>query len=594
MTTVSESIPTPDQAQAGDTQAGVFDPNDPEGPPPERRFLLGAVDLHRVLRRGSCSSPSSLPARSGSIGRGMLRESLSAQTAAVAIAIIGLNVHFGYTGLLNMGQSGFMMLGAYGFSISIWKGLPMPVGILIGLPGGVRLRAHPRRTDAEAARRLPGDRDDLGRRDPPVRRAAGQARGLHGCRPGHPGLAVPRARSRTCRSSATATSTRAAGCRTCRPPASTAGGSGSSPGCSSPSARTSSFLLVRSPWGRLLRGIREDEDAIRSLGKNVFAIKMQALIIGGLFGALAGMVYILPSSMQPDAMGRYLTFFCWTALLLGGAATVFGPVIGAILFFAAPHLRAGHVGRDRARQHHEHRPDRPVRVDLRRRRADAAGDLPTTRNPRRQEGAALQCLSTRVAGTPGQLADPEARRALMAGVPAEPGSEKPDPILEVDNIIRNFGGMTAVHVDHLEVQRGIITALIGPNGAGKTTFFNLITGFDRPSSAKTGAHWSFEGRKLDKTSASSRGPGRHGPHLPADQVPQPDDGDGQHDAGRSRPARREPADQHVQGDLGRSRRRRSRRRPTSCSTASRSAPRRTTTPAASRAASASCSRWPGR
>jgi neutral amino acid transport system ATP-binding protein len=110
---------------------------------------------------------------------------------------------------------------------------------------------------------------------------------------------------------------------------------------------------------------------------------------------------------------------------------------------------------------------------------------------------------TTVAATPGALADPEARLALMAGVTPEPGSAKPDPILVVDQIIRNFGGMTAVHVDHLEVQRGIITALIGPNGAGKTTFFNLITGFDKPSSAKSGAHWSFNGRKLDKTSASS-------------------------------------------------------------------------------------------
>jgi branched-chain amino acid transport system ATP-binding protein len=110
---------------------------------------------------------------------------------------------------------------------------------------------------------------------------------------------------------------------------------------------------------------------------------------------------------------------------------------------------------------------------------------------------------TSVAATPGALADPEARRALMAGVTPEPGSAKPDSILVVDQIIRNFGGMTAVHVDHLEVQRGIITALIGPNGAGKTTFFNLITGFDKPSSAKSGAHWSFNGRKLDKTSASS-------------------------------------------------------------------------------------------
>ena len=101
------------------------------------------------------------------------------------------------------------------------------------------------------------------------------------------------------------------------------------------------------------------------------------------------------------------------------------------------------------------------------------------------------------------LADPKAREQLMAGVDRTPGAAKPDPILVVDHIVRQFGGMTAVDVGHLEVQRGIITALIGPNGAGKTTFFNLITGFDRPSSAKTGAHWSFDGAKLDKTSASS-------------------------------------------------------------------------------------------
>jgi neutral amino acid transport system ATP-binding protein len=101
------------------------------------------------------------------------------------------------------------------------------------------------------------------------------------------------------------------------------------------------------------------------------------------------------------------------------------------------------------------------------------------------------------------LADPADRRALTADIPREPGSAKPDPILKVDRIVRAFGGMTAVDVDHLEVQRGIITALIGPNGAGKTTFFNLITGFDRPTSAKDGAHWSFNGKTLDRTSASS-------------------------------------------------------------------------------------------
>ncbi len=94
------------------------------------------------------------------------------------------------------------------------------------------------------------------------------------------------------------------------------------------------LLLVRSPWGRLLRGVREDEDAMRSLGKNVFAIKMQSLIIGGMFGSLGGMVYVLTGSVQADSMGRSLTFFAYTALLLGGAATIFGPVLGTILFFA--------------------------------------------------------------------------------------------------------------------------------------------------------------------------------------------------------------------------------------------------------------------
>ena len=104
---------------------------------------------------------------------------------------------------------------------------------------------------------------------------------------------------------------------------------------------------------------------------------------------------------------------------------------------------------------------------------------------------------------PTGLADPATRQALTAGFDPSPGAAKPDPILVVDNIVRQFGGMTAVDVGHLEVQRGLITALIGPNGAGKTTFFNLITGFDKPTSAKHGAHWSFDGNKLDKTSASS-------------------------------------------------------------------------------------------
>jgi len=94
------------------------------------------------------------------------------------------------------------------------------------------------------------------------------------------------------------------------------------------------YLLMRSPWGRVLKGIREDEDAVRSLGKNVFSYKMQSLIIGGLFGALAGFYVALQhTNMNPTWVATDTTFFAYTVLLLGGAARVLGPVLGSILFW---------------------------------------------------------------------------------------------------------------------------------------------------------------------------------------------------------------------------------------------------------------------
>ncbi len=62
----------------------------------------------------------------------------------------------------------------------------------------------------------------------------------------------------------------------------------------------------------------------------------------------------------------------------------------------------------------------------------------------------------------------------LAGVANTPGVKKPDAILVGSSITRQFGGLKAVDVEHVEIQRGVITALIGPNGAGKTTLFNTL------------------------------------------------------------------------------------------------------------------------
>jgi branched-chain amino acid transport system permease protein len=249
-----------------------------------------------------------------------------------AIAAIGLNVQFGYTGLLNFGQAAFMAAGAYGLGqtvsvmgISMWWGIAIGIGysIFLGLLMGIptlRLRADYLAivtiAVAEVIRlvvRSVKFRDQFGGTD-----------GLKDF----------------------ANSFQQVGTDLGLNPASTYGFwafkfSGRDlwvliVGWSLVAIfGVIVWLLMRSPWGRVLKAIREDEDAVRSLGKNVYSYKMQSLIFGGVIGTFAGFILALgTANVQPDNFSRDLTFYILTGLVLGGVAKVTGSIVGPMLFWA--------------------------------------------------------------------------------------------------------------------------------------------------------------------------------------------------------------------------------------------------------------------
>ena len=262
----------------------------------------------------------------------VIRELIAPTTAAFALAAIGLNFHFGLTGLLNMGHAGFMLVGMYGYAIVIREGGSLVMGLLVSLLAAgifaiilgwptLRLRGDYLAIVTIAAAEMIRY---LGRSQK-LAWLTGGATGIRGNEFKTPFEELSPF-----------------------PDAMVSFG----PFALHGSRSTSWWLLVvgwilvllftvifwrlsTSPWGRVLRGIREDEDAVRSLGKNVFAYKMQALVIGGMIGALSGVVWAHANSVQPDSMGRPTTFWVWTLLLLGGAASVFGPALGSILFWGA-------------------------------------------------------------------------------------------------------------------------------------------------------------------------------------------------------------------------------------------------------------------
>lgn len=240
-----------------------------------------------------------------------------------AIFTLGLQLNVGFTGIVNFGQAGFMAIGAYTMGIlvvragwSMWLALPasiavaMLAGVLIGLPS-LRLRADYFAIATIAFAEI-------------VRYTAVNARGLTGGSQGLLGfddqwLDV---------------SDTILGWL--------------------PDAWQDQFLLPllivtwltlavltgllvlaqRSPWGRVLRAIREDEDAARALGKNVFSYKLQSIALSAALGAIAGYFLALNLAfISPDSFEPLFTFIGYTVLIIGGLASYLGVAVGAIILW---------------------------------------------------------------------------------------------------------------------------------------------------------------------------------------------------------------------------------------------------------------------
>ena len=255
-----------------------------------------------------------------------LRTAVGPVAAAYALAAVGLNLHFGYTGLLNFGHVAFMMIGAYGTAVTVdqggplWLGLLMGVvlavvlGLLFGLPT-LRLRVEYLAiltiAAGEVLRTLvrAGDADSLTRGVFGIQRFADDFFSINPFDPGRYGWGRFAFSERSLWVMVVGWTLVIM-------------------------ATGLVVLLSRSPWGRVLRAIREDEDAARSLGKNVFVFKLQSLVIGGVLGASAGMLLAIDrQSVNPDTFLPVVTFAVFAIVILGGPGTRLGPVFGAALYW---------------------------------------------------------------------------------------------------------------------------------------------------------------------------------------------------------------------------------------------------------------------
>ncbi|MEA2277317.1 MAG: branched-chain amino acid transport system ATP-binding protein livM [Solirubrobacteraceae bacterium] len=241
------------------------------------------------------------------------------------------------------------------------------------------------------------------------------------------------------------------------------------------------LAISHSRFGRVLRGIREDETATRSLGQNVFAYKVVIFAVTSGMAALAGALLVFYSGIAaPQVFDLSLTIAIVAMIVVGGTGNLAGALLGAGIIVGSTPFFQSVINLS------------AETTSLVRQVAYGAilvGVLMVRPSGLLPEGVRLRRSSSRAApggpgtanDTPPEVAAPTPDLQVVRGEPAEViAAVEPYALVEVRRLSKTFGGIRAVDGLDLTLDAGKITGLIGPNGAGKTTVFNLLTGATKP------------------------------------------------------------------------------------------------------------------